>query len=215
MSHRGLIAASICAIALAAACTPAQMAQEPVGWPRRAELDPEPAAPAASSREDGAPDRPSAAGAEPETPQEAPQEAPLGRPLDAAPEPVARRADPAADIGALDRFDLPITPLDFVFRDGRIDLTRKETQALDRLAIRLRGRSDAVRITATGPPGPDAPAALEAALARALAVRRYLLQQGVRAAQLETVAELADTPATATLTIRPAVSALSAEDGRK
>jgi len=211
--ERALAAMLIAAMAASATTAVAQAPDEPVGWPWRPE-------PGAAADKESAPTVKESAPADKADVPEQPPEAPGTAMPDAgaSPDPGVVAPDAAvgwplrrdqarprvdAGIGVIDRFDLPIAPIEFAFESDRTTLTRTETQALDRLAIRLRGRSDAVTVIASAPEGRDHRRALRSALIRALAVRLYLLRQGVREDQIEAVAELAEGTAAARLVIRP------------
>ncbi|WP_150007126.1 OmpA family protein [Iodidimonas nitroreducens] len=154
----------------------AQQKDEPVGWPYR-------------------PKSPDHAVPMPVTPDEAKKAAP--KPRKDQPDPETQAADPgrssspapapspakAGDIAPLERFLLPVRPLDFRFEEDRIALNRSEADQLSRLAQRLRAAKDKIIITSrTGSisqDDDDRAQALEHALARALAVRAFLLREGV------------------------------------
>ncbi len=148
---------------LPAADLEAQPADEPVGWPlppkKTAPYVPQPVPKDAAERK---------------TPQPSPMAKPAtgGDPL--SPETIN------AGLAPLDRITLPIRPLDFVFEGDRTALTRAEAKALSRLARRLRGTRNRVSITAyTDSSGRSAKEALRLSLTRALAIRAFLVREGV------------------------------------
>ncbi|GEQ98644.1 hypothetical protein JCM17844_22810 [Iodidimonas gelatinilytica] len=91
-------------------------------------------------------------------------------------------------IAPLERFLLPVPELDFTYDAGRIALTRDEVNQLSRLAQRLRAGTEKITITAwaapisdsgSGSAAQEARTALEHALARCLAVRGFLVREGI------------------------------------
>ncbi|GER06864.1 hypothetical protein GCM10007972_11490 [Iodidimonas muriae] len=95
-------------------------------------------------------------------------------------------------IAPLERFLLPVPELDFTYDAGRIALTRDEVNQLNRLAQRLRAGTEKITITAwaapisnpvsnsgSGSAAQEARTVLEHALARCLAVRGFLVREGI------------------------------------
>ncbi len=141
----------------------AQPADEPMGWPLRPKPT-EPYVPKPVPKE----------AVEQETPPSSPTEEAAAGDDRLSPETIN------ADLAPLDRILLPIRPLDFVFEGERTALTRAEARALSRLARRLRGTENRVRITAhTDASGRSARDALRLSLTRALAIRGFLVREGV------------------------------------
>lgn len=98
---------------------------------------------------------------------------------------------PSEQIAPLESFLLPIEPMSFAYEDPeRWRLTRAEAIRLERLAVRLRGTSDRVAITAYAAPLSEAEsrAALTLALTRGLAIRQYLTEEGVSLEQIDVTA---------------------------
>ncbi len=154
---------------LPAAGLEAQPADEPVGWPLRPKTT-APYVPRPVSKE----------AAERERPQPPPTKETATNSDTLSPETIN------AGLAPLDRVVLPVRPLDFVFEGERTALTRSEAKALSRLARRLRGTQNRVSITAyTDASGRSAKEALRLSLTRALAVRAFLLREGVPIERIE------------------------------
>ncbi|MFQ5348246.1 MAG: OmpA family protein [Rhodothalassiaceae bacterium] len=152
----------------------AQQADEPVGWPLR----PKPPAH--------------------EVPKPVPMESlapPPAEDSDAGAPGESDDRDPmtARDINAalapIDRFTLPLQPLDLHFVDDRTALTRAEANALSRLARRLREGSERISIVAsTDTTGRSAEDALRLSLTRALMVRALLVREGISIERIDLTA---------------------------
>lgn len=193
----GLAAVFAAMLALDAAAQESEQ-DEPVGWP----LPPAEDAPLpADAPKKTSPQSPPEAKAEPAPSAPAPprRSTPLpGRArspgsesgiADKAGKPSPRSVPPDAGIGGLERIVLPIEPLSFSFRGERTALTRRETQALDRLAVRLRLHPEAIVVTGSASPERHGrETALRLALMRALAVRHYLIEEGAAEELIEVVA---------------------------
>jgi outer membrane protein OmpA-like peptidoglycan-associated protein len=150
----------------------AQQKDEPVGWPYRPKT-PDHAVPMPVTPDEAKKAAPKKATTQPERADPEAQAADPGRsssPSSRAPSPAPANA---GDIAPLERFLLPVRPLDFRFEEDRIALNRSEADQLSRLAQRLRAANDKILITSrTGSisqDDDDRAQALERALARALA----------------------------------------------
>lgn len=169
-----LILAGLLPVAQALAQSAPSRREEPAGWPLRPNRQTLPVPmPVEPARRPPSPDERS------------------GAPEHAGPATTAASGDtlPDNEIAPLDRFLLPIRPLFFTFDDARTALTREETAQLSRLAQRLRGTDDRLAITArSDASGRTTREALELSLARALAVRGFLIREGVPVAQIDITA---------------------------
>lgn len=192
--RQSLAAVAAAMLALEAAAQETERS-EPVGWPLRPSDD---ASKPAEALEDPAPETipaTKAPAARPPSPSARPAEPPAW-PLrpdpaieGASQSPAPRIVSPDADIGALDRIVLPIEPLSFSFAGERTALTRRETQALDRLALRLRLHPEPIVVTGSASQERHGrEEALHLALTRALAVRHYLIEEGASEGLIEIVA---------------------------
>jgi len=199
-----LLAAVLLGTALSAASASQEQApDEPVGWPRRLPSDnprsedtsPVTRAPAVSPQPDSSPPMPVAPSAKlPSSSTEA-GSAPsaMAHPALVKSRNAAlsspRVVPPGADIGAIDRFTLPIAPARLTFAGIRTALTREETRSLDRLALRLRLHPESILVTGhAAPDGRGRDEARRLALTRALAVRHYLIEDGVDPVLIEVMA---------------------------
>lgn len=173
-----LLLAGLLPAAVAFAQEPPPRREEPVGWPFR----PQPRAlPVPMPVEPARPDPAPAFGARGE------DRAAMSR----------QGLAPGNEIAPIDRFLLPIRPLEFSFEDSRTALTREETTQLSRLAQRLRGTDERLAIVARSDAGGrTARATLELSLTRALAVRGFLIREGVAVERIDLTALPHDEAAT-------------------
>lgn len=165
-----LLLAALLQAAPVLAQDPPPRREEPVGWPLRTQPRALPVPmPVAPSRP-------------------APTPAPEASEQQDAAAPPAGLA-PGNEIAPIDRFLLPIRPLRFTFEDARTALTREETAQLSRLAQRVRGTDDRLSIVAQSDAGGrTAREALELSLTRALAVRGFLIREGVPVERIDLTA---------------------------
>lgn len=162
----------------------AQTSEEPVGWPYRPPEKkpvtpmPVPAKPAIKQKPPAQP-----------TAQQADGQAgksPAGVRPDNAGKDETLHVRPENEIGPIERIFLPARPLDFIYEDDRIALTRDETIRLMRMAERLRKTETGITIVSWAPiQAPTPRAGLEIALTRALYVRSFLQQEGISLALID------------------------------
>ncbi|RMD90683.1 MAG: hypothetical protein D6807_01235 [Alphaproteobacteria bacterium] len=157
--------ASLAALLVSGAAA-AQQADEPVGWPLRPKA-PAHEVPKPVPMESLAPTPPG-------------EDTVTGTPRGSENRDSVTARDINAALAPIDRFTLPLRPLDLRFEGDRTALIRSEANALSRLARRLRGGSERISIVAsTDTTGRSAEEALRLSLTRALMVRALLVREGI------------------------------------